>query len=292
MAKIKVRPDRPSSPEMQRTQFPITLAWACIIHKVQGLTADRIVISSELNKQRSFNYGQIYVALSRAKTLQGIYILGELKKNHVRANPKVHKEYERLRNATAQMPTNQIMGSTINQRDLPLLPISLLNIRSLNKHSIDVKFDSALCSSDIIAFTETQLLPNTDDIQIRHNLQPFTLLRQDHLLDRFSSLAICTKSNIEIRQYEYFPTINANKFIVINHVTDITLCIMLLYRKQSLNNRQYINSIKQTLNDNDINIIFGDFNINYLSDDEIKPLKSLMTSLDKQVVQSPTFEVY
>lgn len=62
-------------------------------------------------------------------------------------------------------------------------------------------------------------------------------------------------------------------------------------RKQSLNNRQYINSIKQTLND-DINIIFGDFNINYLSDDEIKPLKSLMTSLDKQVVQSPTFEVY
>lgn len=34
-------------------------------------------------------------------------------------------------------------------------------------------------------------------------------------------------------------------------------------RKQSLNNRQYINSIKQTLNDNDINIICGDFNINY-----------------------------
>lgn len=275
---------------MQRTQFPITLAWACTIHKVQGLTVDRIVISSELNKQRSFNYGQIYVALSRAKTLQGIYILGELKKNHVRANPKVQKEYERLRNATAQMPSNQIMGSTINQSDLPLLTVSLLNIRSLHKHSIDVKFDSALCNSDIIAFTETQLLPNSDDIQIRHNLQPFTLLRQDHLSDRFSSLAICTKSNIEIRQYEYFRTINAIKFIVINHITDITLCVMLLYRKHSLNITQYINSIKQTLNDNDINIIVGDFNINYLSDDEIKPLKSLMTSLDyKQVVQSPTF---
>lgn len=185
MAKIKIRPDRPSSPEMQRTQFPITLAWACPIHIVQGLTLDTIVISSKLNKQQSFNYGQIYVALSRAKTLQGIYILGELEKNHARANPKVQKEYERLRNATAQMPTNQIMGSIINQSDLPLLTISLLNIRSLNKHSIDVKFDSALCNSDIIAFTQTQLLPNTDDIQIRHNLQPFTLLRQDHHSDRF-----------------------------------------------------------------------------------------------------------
>ena len=46
MAKIKIRPDRPSSPEMQRTQFPITLAWACPIHIVQGLTLDTIAISS------------------------------------------------------------------------------------------------------------------------------------------------------------------------------------------------------------------------------------------------------
>ena len=106
---------------------------------VQGLTLDTIVISSKLNKQQSFNYGQIYVALCRAKTLQGIYILGEPEKNHVGANPKVQKEYERLRNDTAQMPTNQIMGSIINQSDLPLLTISLLNIRSLNKHSIIVK---------------------------------------------------------------------------------------------------------------------------------------------------------
>ena len=46
MAKLKIRPDRPSSPEMQRTQFPITLAWACPIHIVQGLTLDTIAISS------------------------------------------------------------------------------------------------------------------------------------------------------------------------------------------------------------------------------------------------------
>ena len=39
---------------------------------------DRIVISFHFNKQRSFNYGQIYVAISRAKTLQGIYALGKL----------------------------------------------------------------------------------------------------------------------------------------------------------------------------------------------------------------------
>ena len=46
----------------------------------------------------SFNYGQIYVAISRAKTLQGIYTLGKIQHKHVRANPK---EYERLRNVAA-----------------------------------------------------------------------------------------------------------------------------------------------------------------------------------------------
>ena len=62
---------------------------------------DRIVKNCHLNKQRSFNYCQIYVAISRAKTLQGIYTLGKIQHKHVRANPKVHEEYERLRNVAA-----------------------------------------------------------------------------------------------------------------------------------------------------------------------------------------------
>ena len=37
LAKIKVRPGKTSSPEIQRIQFPIALSWACTIHKVQDL---------------------------------------------------------------------------------------------------------------------------------------------------------------------------------------------------------------------------------------------------------------
>ena len=59
---------------------------------------DRIIISFHLNKQRSFNYGKIYVAISRAKTLQGMYALRKIEHKHVRANREVHEEYERLRN--------------------------------------------------------------------------------------------------------------------------------------------------------------------------------------------------
>ena len=65
-------------------QFPITLTWACTVHNVQGLTLDKIVISFELVKQRFFNYGQVYVAISRSTTSEGIHILGQIGHRHVR----------------------------------------------------------------------------------------------------------------------------------------------------------------------------------------------------------------
>lgn len=49
LTRIKVRPGKPSSPEIQRLQSPITLAWECTVHKVQGLTLNETVVSFDLN---------------------------------------------------------------------------------------------------------------------------------------------------------------------------------------------------------------------------------------------------
>ena len=209
LAKIKIRPGKASSPEIQRVQFPVTLAWACTVHKVQGLTLENVVISSHLIKQRAFNYRQIYVALSRATSLQGLHILGQIKSKHVKANPKVCEEYQRLRNECIIS-----RGTTLLQNNDNILTISLLNIRSLKKHSIDIKFDLRLFNSDIIALTETQLLPENE---IVNNLCPFNLHRQDHDTDKYLSFALCTRNTVQIREYEYFSSLNALKFTLLNN---------------------------------------------------------------------------
>lgn len=51
-------------------QFPIRLAWAVTIHKSQGLTFEKVIIDAG----KSFAPGQVYVALSRCKTLEGIVL--------------------------------------------------------------------------------------------------------------------------------------------------------------------------------------------------------------------------
>ncbi|XP_015764268.1 PREDICTED: ATP-dependent DNA helicase PIF1-like [Acropora digitifera] len=287
LAKIKIRPNKPSSPEIERTQFPLTLAYAVSIHKVQGLSLTNVVISFDLVKQRTFNYDQVYVALSRATSLNGIHVLGTLENKHVKADPRVHEEYERLRNSGncyLTIPTNE------NHHDDAILTICLLNIRSLRKHSIDIKYDSTIMNSDIIALTETQLLPHSNDSEIKNDLQPFSLYRQDHPTDRFCSLALCTKNTVQTCDQEYFPQVNATKFTIINNTTLLSYTILVLYRKNSSNISQYVQDLRNILNSHAIDMILGDININYLNDDTIQPVKSLMDSLEySQIVQSPTF---
>ena len=66
-------------------QFPLKLAWAITIHKSQGLTFDRAIIDAG----KSFAPGQVYVALSRCRTLESIVLASRITQKAVSIDPVV-----------------------------------------------------------------------------------------------------------------------------------------------------------------------------------------------------------
>ncbi|THH39956.1 helix-turn-helix domain-containing protein [Neolewinella litorea] len=80
------------------TQHPLRLAWAITIHKSQGLTFERVIIDAA----DAFAHGQVYVALSRCKTFEGIVLRSRIGDHSVKTD-RVVKDYSTR--AEEQAPT-------------------------------------------------------------------------------------------------------------------------------------------------------------------------------------------
>ena len=100
------------------------------------------------------------------------------------------------------------------------------------------------------------------------------------------------QKKFHVTNQEYYPTLNAVRFTFTfnNHRSHLNISLLLIYRKNNSNILDLINGIDYLVRSNPIDIILGDFNINYFSSNDMELLSSLMQSLDYlQIVEMPTF---
>ena len=132
---------------ISRKQFPLVLAFASTIHAVQGLTVDRIVCDMSTVRQA----GQVYVAVSRVRTLQGLQILN-YKKGAIKKDKHAVTEMERLREhpLPVQGPSWNTAGFVV----------CYMNIRGYLTSVQDVQMDPAVHSADVFTLAESHLKPS------------------------------------------------------------------------------------------------------------------------------------
>lgn len=73
------------------SQIPLALAWAITIHKSQGLTFDKAIIDAS----RAFSPGQVYVALSRCRTLDGLVLCSTIPSSAIMTDRDINDFYSK-----------------------------------------------------------------------------------------------------------------------------------------------------------------------------------------------------
>ena len=98
-----------------RAQLPLRLAWAITIHKSQGMTLENV----EVDLHGCFDTGQVYVALSRCKSLEKTKVLN-FSRNLVKSDPEVIAFYRRIAGEKPETPTRPQIGQGKPGRKVPV----------------------------------------------------------------------------------------------------------------------------------------------------------------------------
>ena len=127
------------------------------------------VVSLNLEYQKSFKEGQMYVALSGVTKPDNLFITGKYSPNVFQVNDNALVEYSRLRE-------NLFDRFYIDHVDCNSLTVSLLNTQSSVRHAVDINKTKEPTENDILCLTESKITNATDGAEIFEQLSTFRFI--------------------------------------------------------------------------------------------------------------------
>ncbi|XP_034567817.1 uncharacterized protein LOC117832690 isoform X2 [Notolabrus celidotus] len=267
-----------------RRQFPVKLAFACTIHKVQGMTKKSAVVSLK----HIFEPGMAYVAISRVTSLGGLHIL-DLDESKIHANPHVSVSLETMRQANLDhmMPLLQIQHS-LNRCDT--VTIVHHNTEGLPSHVNDIKSHHELSLADVLCLTETHLQGSfvADSLQ----LEGYTMFRRNRHLSYSNvqqiasrgggGVAVYVRNHLQVLEKQYITNVTDLEFVALKVEAPVSALIAALYRPPDYSVTSFLSNVGSLLDSLEIMdchpiIVCGDFNEN-LSSNASKPILDFFQS--------------
>ena len=268
---------RNKAAKVSRRQFPLVLAWATTIHKVQGLTLDQIVVDM---KGKAFTAGQAYVAFRRVTCQRGLFIKN-FNPASIKVNSSVISEMERLvtENLLPSLPAPHI----VTLPSSGIVKIGHLNVRSYHAKLEDIMNDTCIAHTDVMCFTETYLKPHQHVDSLPLKCGSSLLLRCDRPASQELSnggvMVACVPDLLpELVHIQHSPSLEVVNILVNHH----QICIIAVYRRPQLPLTTFLPLFTDYLRHlplSDIpTIILGDFNENVLSSSHASLLSRFMSS--------------
>lgn len=193
------------------SQYPVKLAWAITVHKSQGLTFDRAVI----DVGKAFAPGQVYVALSRLTSLNGLILRTKIDPSVVSTDQQVvafaqtKESQEPLETVLQQEQANYLASLMVETFDLGEIQKLIGQIEQ--KHNTAGEFEDEEMQSALTTLSKSvgREVPNTEKFkqQIRYCLHH---REYEKLIDRVGKGSTY-----------YIEFIQKNLFILVKHLEEV-----------------------------------------------------------------------
>jgi hypothetical protein len=257
---VKIRTRKNSSLHINRKQFPLTLAHALTIHKSQGQTLETVVVHLQNNIRRDL----LYVACSRATTLNGLYLIGTFHPpTPLNENDHLAQEIKRWE-STMLLPKFRFLRE---QHDG--LQVMYHNIQSLQKNWDLIQADKIYQKTDILMFAETRSSLN-DQLYMKKHTCIQRINTDHHSKPRGLALFIANKIQHLVNNSGHRIVQNSNKRIEVCWIVIHDTLFAAIYANPKSSTKEFMELFKYLHHiPKKHTVVIGDFNRNNLHPEQI-----------------------